>query len=217
MKSMMCLRPPRGLLRRLVIALALVSCLTGGASATAGLRPDPKPPPPPPRPEPPPQTRVSPQPPPAQPPPAQPAVPEPAPAPHAVVPATARPARTTDRPKRLSTRGARRGARPGAALERQEKLTRTVASGSRRPAIRAVAPAAFSDPQSNVGTIVLGSMVALAAVLLLVGFGATPARAARWPAAARVLDDQADVLVVTGLALLAASGAFLVFFLMLPA
>jgi hypothetical protein len=80
-----------------------------------------------------------------------------------------------------------------------------------------VAPATFSDPQSNVGTVVLLSMVTCAAALLLFGFGLTQARAARWPAAARALEQQADVLVVTGLAILAASGAFLLLFLITPA
>ena len=56
-------------------------------------------------------------------------------------------------------------------------------------------------------------MVALAAGLLLVGFGVTPARAARWPAAARGLEVQGDLLVTTGFAILAASGAFLLLFL----
>jgi hypothetical protein len=61
--------------------------------------------------------------------------------------------------------------------------------------VREVAPLAFSDSQSNVGTFVLLAMVALAAALLLFGFGVTPARAARWPAAARVLEEQGDLLV----------------------
>jgi hypothetical protein len=79
-----------------------------------------------------------------------------------------------------------------------------------------VAPLAFSDSQSNVGTVVLLAMGALAAVLLLVGFGVTPARAARWPAAARVLEEQGDVLGTTGLAILAGSVALLLFFLIIP-
>lgn len=79
-----------------------------------------------------------------------------------------------------------------------------------------MAPAAFTDPQSNVGTVLLLSMVALAAALLLFGFGVTPARVARWPAAARALEQQGDVLVVTGLAILAASGAFLLLLLITP-
>lgn len=83
--------------------------------------------------------------------------------------------------------------------------------------MREVAPLAFSDSQSNVGTVVLLAMVALAAALLLFGFGVTPARAARWPAAARVLEDQGDLLVTTGFAILAASGAFLLFLLVIPA
>ena len=41
MKTMAYLRPPRGLTGRFLIALTLACCLTGGASATAGLRPDP--------------------------------------------------------------------------------------------------------------------------------------------------------------------------------
>ena len=60
-------------------------------------------------------------------------------------------------------------------------------------------------------------MVALAAALLLFGFGVTPARAAQWPAAARVLEEQGDLLVTTGFAILAASGAVLLFFLIVPA
>jgi hypothetical protein len=64
--------------------------------------------------------------------------------------------------------------------------------------------------------MVLVAMVALAALLLLAGFGVTRAHAARWSAAGRALERQADVLVVSGFAMLAASGAFLVLFLMLP-
>lgn len=79
--------------------------------------------------------------------------------------------------------------------------------------MREVAPLDFSNSQSNVGTVVLLAMVALAAALLVVGFGVTPARAARWPAAARGLVVQGDLLVTTGFAILALSGAFLLFFL----
>ena len=60
-------------------------------------------------------------------------------------------------------------------------------------------------------------MLALAAALLLSGLGFTPARAARWPAAARMLERQGDALVVTGFAILAASGAFMLLFLITPA
>jgi hypothetical protein len=81
--------------------------------------------------------------------------------------------------------------------------------------VREVAPLAFSDSQSNVGTVVLPAMVALAATLLFFGFGVTPARAARWPAAARVLEERGEVLVTTGLAILAASGALLLSFLII--
>ena len=83
--------------------------------------------------------------------------------------------------------------------------------------MREVAPISFSDSQSNVGTVVLIAMVALAAALLAFGFGVTPSRASRWPAAARVLEEQGDVLVTTGFAILAASGALLLFFLIVPA
>lgn len=208
METMAYLRPPPGLVGRFLIALTLACCLTGGASATAGLRPDPKPQPQP-RPEPPPQTRVSPQPPPAQP-------PAPEPAPPAVVRTPSRPAGTTLR----STREARRAAKSAAVRVRRERaeVKRTAARGTPRPAVREVAPLAFSDSQSNVGTFVLLAMVALAVALLLFGFGVTPARAARWPAAARVLEQQGDLLVPTGFAILAASGAFLLlFFLIVPA
>ena len=116
-------------------------------------------------------------------------------------------ARST-RPKHFS------GAEIAAARLRRERATvrRTAAPGTLRPAVREVAPLDFSDSQSNVGTVVLLAMVALAAGLLLVGFGVTPA-AARWPAAARGLEVQGDLLVTTGFAILALSGAFLLFFL----
>jgi hypothetical protein len=81
--------------------------------------------------------------------------------------------------------------------------------------VREVAPLAFSDSQSNVGTVVLLTMVALAAALLLFGFGVTPARAGRWPAAARVLEERGDLLVTIGFAILAASGALLLSFLII--
>ena len=82
--------------------------------------------------------------------------------------------------------------------------------------MRKVAPLASSDSQSNVGSIVLIAMVALAAALLTLAFGVTPAHAARWPAAARVLDEQGDLLVTTGFTILAASGALLLIFLIVP-
>ena len=59
-------------------------------------------------------------------------------------------------------------------------------------------------------------MVALAAALLGVGVGLTPARAARWPAAARLLETQGEVLVTTGLTFLAASAVFFLVFVILP-
>jgi hypothetical protein len=80
---------------------------------------------------------------------------------------------------------------------------------TQRPATRKVAQLAFSDSRSNVGTVVLIAMVAIAASLLLFGYGVTPALAARWPSATRVLADQGDVFVTTGFAILAASAAFL--------
>jgi hypothetical protein len=116
-----------------------------------------------------------------------------------------------------STREARRVAKIAAERVRREGATvrRTAARGTPRPAVREVAPLAFSDSQSNVGTVVLLAMVALAAALLLFGFGVTPARAGRWPAAARVLEQQGDLLVTTGFAILAASGVLL-FLLIIP-
>jgi hypothetical protein len=221
MQTMAHLRLLRRLAGRFLIALTLACCLTGGASATAGLRPDPRPQPrPQPRPEPPAQTRVSPQPPPAQPPAAQPPPaqpPAPQPAPPVAVRTPSRPAEAT--PTERSTRESRRAAKIAAARVRRERATvgRTPARGTARPAVREVAPLAFSDSQSNVGTFVLLAMVTLAAALLLFGFGVTPARAARWPGAARVLEEQGDLLVTTGFAILAASGAFLLFFLIVPA
>jgi hypothetical protein len=77
------------------------------------------------------------------------------------------------------------------------------------PAARKVAQLAFSDSRSNVGTVVLIAMVAIAASLLLFGYGVTPTLAARWPSATRVLADQGDLFVTTGFAILAASAAFL--------
>lgn len=225
MQTMAHLRLLRRLAGRFLIALTLACCLTGGGSAVAGLRPDPKPQPQPrpqPRPEPPPQTRVSPQPPPAQPASAQPASaqpPSPQPAPPVVVGTPSRPAGSTHRPTESSTPESRRAAKIAAARVRRQRAT-VGAIGTRgkpRAAVREVAPLAFSDSESNVGTVVLLAMVALAAALLLLGFGVTPARAARWPGAARVLEEQGDVLVTTGFAILAASGAFLLFFLIAPA
>jgi len=72
-----------------------------------------------------------------------------------------------------------------------------------------VAPLAFSDTESNAGTIVLIAMAAIAAALLLVGYGLMPALAPRSTAAARVLVEQGDLIVTTGFVLLAASAAFL--------
>jgi hypothetical protein len=77
-----------------------------------------------------------------------------------------------------------------------------------------VAPLAFSDAESNAGTIVLIAMVAIAASLLLVGYGLVPALAPRSTTAARVLVQQGDVIVTTGFALLAASAAFLLIILL---
>jgi hypothetical protein len=210
MYTMAHLRPLRTPGGRFLTALTLACCLTGGASATAGLRPDPRPQPQP-RTEPPPQTRVSPQPPPAQPPASQPTPPP------VVVRTPSRPAGATHRPRERSTREARRVAKTAAARVRRERATvrRTAARGTPRLAVREVAPLAFSDSQSNVGTVVLLTMVALAAALLLFGFGVTPARAGRWPAAARVLEERGDLLVTIGFAILAASGALLLSFLII--
>jgi hypothetical protein len=212
MYTMAHLRPLRTPGGRFLTALTLACCLTGGASATAGLRPDPRPQPQPqPSPEPAPQTRVSPQPPPAQPPASQPTPPP------VVVRTPSRPAGATHRPRERSTREARRVAKTAAARVRRERATvrRTAARGTPRLAVREVAPLAFSDSQSNVGTVVLLTMVALAAALLLFGFGVTPARAGRWPAAARVLEERGDLLVTIGFAILAASGALLLSFLII--
>lgn len=207
------LRPQRRLAGRVLIALTLACSLTGGASATAGLRPDPRPQPVQPRPEAPPQTRVSPQPQPAPPPPVQPAPVQPPPAPRAA-PQPAPPVVARTAPVGATDSSSERSP----ARTRSERATGggTAARGTSRAIVRDVAPAAFTDPQSNVGTVLLLSMVALAAALLLFGFGVTPARVARWPAAARALEQQGDVLVVTGLAILAASGAFLLLLLITP-
>jgi hypothetical protein len=88
---------------------------------------------------------------------------------------------------------------------------RTAGRVTQHPAARKVAraPLAFSDTESNVGTIVLIAMVAIAASLLLVGYGLVPALAPRSTAAARVLVEQGGLIVTTGFALLAASAAFL--------
>ena len=98
----------------------------------------------------------------------------------------------------------------------QAAVSRVAGAGTQRPATPKVAPLAFADSKSNVGTVVLAAMVAIAASLLLVGFGATPALGARWPAAARALDDQRDLFVTIGFAMLAASAAFLLVVLMVP-
>jgi hypothetical protein len=205
------LRPPHRLHAPLLVTLTFASFLVGGAPATAGLRPDPKPPPQPqPLPEPPPQTRVSPQPPAAQPP-----VPEPAPPVAARAPS--RSAGTTQGPTektreaRRAAKKARRAAKRAAARVRREQLAANSTAGrvTQPPATRRVTPLAFSDSQSNVGTVVLIAMVAIAASLLLFGFGLMPALAERWPAADRVLAEKGDVIVTTGFAILAASAAFL--------
>jgi hypothetical protein len=61
--------------------------------------------------------------------------------------------------------------------------------------------------------VVLLTMLGLSAVLLLFGLGVTPARAARWPAAARLLEEQGNLFVTTGFAILAASVVVLLLFL----
>lgn len=205
------LRPPRSFHATFLIALVLACFLTGGAPASAGLRPDPKPPPKPqPLPEPPPQTVVSPQPPPAQPPVSE-------PAPPVAVRAPNPPARTTPVAKRRPAREARRAAKRAAARVRREQaaVSRTAAVGTHRATTPKVAPLAFADSQSNVGPVVLIAMMAIAAALLLFGFGAAPALAARWPAA-RALDDQRDLVVTIGFAMVAASAAFLLVILVVP-
>jgi hypothetical protein len=60
-------------------------------------------------------------------------------------------------------------------------------------------------------------MLGLSAALLLFGYVLTPARAARWPSAARVLEERGDLVVTTGFAILAASGVSLLVVLILPA
>ena len=212
MKTMANLRPPLRLHARLLVTLTLACFLMGGAPATAGLRPDPKPPPKrQPLPEPPPQTRVSPQPPAAQPPVPEPAPPVAARAPIRSAGTTQGPTERSTREARRAAKKARRAAKRASARVRREQLAanRTAGRVTQRPATRKVTPLAFSDSQSNVGTVVLIAMVAIAASLLLFGFGLMPALAERWPAADRVLAEKGDLIVTTGFAFLAASAAFL--------
>jgi hypothetical protein len=82
---------------------------------------------------------------------------------------------------------------------------------------REVTPITISESSSNFALVVILVMLGLAAALLVFGHRVSPALSARWPSAARAVEERADLFVDTGLALLAGSGACLLLFLIMPA
>jgi hypothetical protein len=82
---------------------------------------------------------------------------------------------------------------------------------------REVNPITVTEPSSKFGLVVILVILGLAAALLVFGHRVSPALSGRWPSAARACEERADLFVVTGLALLAGSGACLLLFLIMPA
>jgi hypothetical protein len=84
---------------------------------------------------------------------------------------------------------------------------------TRREAI----PVTFTESSSKVGLFVILPILGLAAALLVFGSRVSPALLVRWPSAARVVEERADLFVGTGLAMLAGTVACLLLFLIMPA
>jgi hypothetical protein len=67
-----------------------------------------------------------------------------------------------------------------------------------------------------VGPVVILAILALAAALVVFGYRLQPAHSARWPLAARVDEQRAELLVFSGLAMLAVGLTLLLVFLIAP-
>lgn len=61
------------------------------------------------------------------------------------------------------------------------------------------------------------ALLSLAGALIVVGYRVGSAHSARWPLAAQVIEERADLFVVTGLAMLAGTVVWLLLFLIMPA
>jgi hypothetical protein len=85
-----------------------------------------------------------------------------------------------------------------------------------RPARREVVPLTFSESKSKVEPVLILVILALASALVVFGYRLRPAQSARWPLAARVVEQRAELLVLSGLAMLAAGVAWLLLFLIAP-
>ena len=85
-----------------------------------------------------------------------------------------------------------------------------------RPARREVVPLTFSESRSKVGPVLIFAILALGSALVVFGYGLRPAHSARWPLAARVVEQRADLIVLSGLAMLAAGVTSLLLFLIAP-
>jgi hypothetical protein len=85
-----------------------------------------------------------------------------------------------------------------------------------RPARREVVPLTFSESKSKVEPVLILVILALASALVVFGYSLRPAQSARWPLAARVVEQRAELLVLSGLAMLAAGVAWLLLFLIAP-
>jgi hypothetical protein len=67
-----------------------------------------------------------------------------------------------------------------------------------------------------VGLVVILALLSLAGALVVFGYRIGPAHSARWPLAARVIEERADLFVITGLAMLAAGVTWLLLFVIVP-
>jgi hypothetical protein len=85
-----------------------------------------------------------------------------------------------------------------------------------RPARREVVPLTFSESRSKVGPVLIIAILAVALALVVFGYSLRPAHSARWPLASRVVEQRAELLVLSGLAMLTAGVAWLLLFLIAP-
>jgi hypothetical protein len=120
-------------------------------------------------------------------------------------------------PKKASI-PARRRARPAPTPVHRDptRVRRAAPLATPRPARREVVPLTFSESRSKVGPVLILAILALGSALVVFGYRLRPTHLARWPLAARVVEQRAELLVLSGLAMLAAGVTSLLLFLIAP-
>jgi hypothetical protein len=198
------LRPGRRHPLRLLVFLAVAFSLASAASATAGLRPDPRPKPLPQAPPPPPPRSAP-----------APAAPQQPPPPAVKPPSRAGPARP---PKKASIPAARRRVRPAPIRGHRDPtmVRRAAPLATLRPTRREVVPLTFSESRSKVWPVLILATLVLASALVVFGYRLRPAHSTRWPLASRFLEQRAELLVLSGLVMLAVCVTWLLLFLIAP-